>query len=344
MFLIYAVVARACADPRVAPAILKGMAAGLFVQAAFAIWERFELGMFQAHGTFSHQNLLGMMSEFTVPPFFALLLAGSGGWLPFAVTVTGCIVDVLTVSRATIALAGFGFAIVFMLSALRQWTSRKALISLFGVTALVILAALALFSIEQRGEAHLELSDFERTALNTEAKMVLSDHPFGVGANQYVVAANEGYRQQVGQYRRQVGFGSTGYYAIVHNAYLLVAAETGYLGLITFVLLLIRPLAVAFRCGWQNRGDQRGDLLLGLGVALLVVYIHSLFEWVFLIFEAQYMFALELGLVAGLAQQLGYWQGPSAGLVEWWSGLMGGSSSMRLIGGSKKRPTNRIYD
>jgi hypothetical protein len=72
--------------------------------------------------------------------------------------------------------------------------------------------------------------------------------------------------------------------------------------------MLARPLVVAFRCGWRNRGDRRGDLLLGLGMSLLIVYIHSYFEWIFITFAAQYMWALEVGMVAGLATQLGYWR------------------------------------
>jgi hypothetical protein len=71
--------------------------------------------------------------------------------------------------------------------------------------------------------------------------------------------------------------------------------------------MLLRPLTVALLCGWNNRGDPRGDLLIGLGVTLLMVYIHGLFEWIFVLLETQYMFAMDLGLVAGLATQLGYW-------------------------------------
>jgi O-antigen ligase len=310
MFVIYSVTTRASADPRVVPAILKGMAAAVFVQAGIAIWQRFGMGMFQVEGTLGHQNLLGIMLEFTVFPFFALLLAGRGGRLPLLVMVTSCLVFVLTVSRATVGLAGFGFAIVFVLSALRQWTPRKAIVLLTGAAVAAVFAPLIFLSIEKRGDIHLIESNFERIVLTNEAERVLSDHPLGVGANQYVVVANQGYRQQAEQYRQQIGFGTTGYYTVVHNVYLLVAAETGYPGLISFVLLLICPLIVAFRCGWHNRGDERGDLLLGLGVALLIVYIHGFFEWIFVNFEPEYMFALELGMVAGLAQQLGYWRPP----------------------------------
>jgi O-antigen ligase len=136
--------------------------------------------------------------------------------------------------------------------------------------------------------------------------MMLSDHPMGVGANNYVVAANVGgYNQRAGVAARTASLATN-----VHNAYLLSAAETGYFGLVTFVMLLLRPLIVAFRCGWRNRKDQRGDLLLGLGVTLLVVYVHCFFEWVFFSFKVQYLFAITAGLIVGLAQQLGYWRTP----------------------------------
>jgi O-antigen ligase len=306
MFLVYAVVTRACVDPKVVPAILKGMAASIMVQLCIVIWQRFGLGILRTPGTLSHENLLGLMCEFGLFPFFALLVSGRGGWLSLAVTLASSIIAVLTVSRAAIGLAGLGFAAVIVISALWEWNSRKALILLFGGAALLALTPLALSSIEQR-DIRLS-SDFERMLLNKEAANILSDHPFGVGANQYVMVANEGYRQEAGQFRQQIGLGTTEPYVIVHNTYMLVAAETGYPGLIAFILLLACPLIVAFRCGWQNRGDQGGNLLLGLGVALLIVYIHCFFEWVFLVFESQYMYALDVGMVAGLAQQLGYWR------------------------------------
>ena len=70
------------------------------------------------------------------------------------------------------------------------------------------------------------------------------------------------------------------------RVYWLVAAESGYLGIIAFLLLLLRPLIVAFLCSWRNSGDERADLLMGLGVALLAVYIHSFWESAGLDFEA----------------------------------------------------------
>jgi hypothetical protein len=35
-----------------------------------------------------------------------------------------------------------------------------------------------------------------------------------------------------------------------------------------------------------------------------VFYFHCQYEWVFVTFELQYLYAIELGLVAGISQQL----------------------------------------
>ena len=76
-----------------------------------------------------------------------------------------------------------------------------------------------------------------------------------------MVANGGGYNNEAG-----VAWAAGSDSALVHNIYLLVGAETGYLGLLAF-LFVYPPLAVAFRCGWRMDGDPRGDFT-GLGVAL----------------------------------------------------------------------------
>ncbi len=306
MFLLYAVVAKACKDERVVPALLTGMAIGICFEACVTIWQRFGQGVFQTGGTFGHQNLLGLISHFVVFPWFALLLAGRRGWQPIAGPLAGVIVTVLTISRASLGLAGIGYVALVLLSAVRKWTPRKAMILVVGTAVAGALAPLILSSFEQRFSLDAAMvGDYdERAAFIRAAGMIISDHPMGIGANNYVVVANtEGYNSTAG-----VAAISGSDSANVHNIFLLVTAETGYIGVITFIFMLFQPLIVAFRCGWRNRGDRRGDLLLGLGMSLLIVYIHSNFEWIFITYPAQYMFALEAGLVAGLAEQLGYWR------------------------------------
>jgi len=304
MFLIYAAVARACSSPDCAPALLKGMAAGLVMQAGVGLWQRLGLGILQVDATAGHQNLLGLTTHFAAFPIFALLMAGQRGWVPSVGTLASVAIQALTTSRATVGLAAFGYFAVFALSAAQRWTSRTTLVLLIGIVTVGAITPVLLASFERRFAIE-GVSDYdERGAFQKAASMMISDHPFGIGANHYVVVAN------VGGYNTTAGvapiFGSLS--ANVHNVYLLVAAETGYFGLMTFVFVLLAPLIVAFRCGFRNRGDERGTMLIGLGVALMVVYLHSFFEWIFVSFQAQYLWALDVGLVAGLAQQLGYWR------------------------------------
>jgi len=309
VFLVSAVVAKACVDERVVPALFTGMTLGLCFEAGDALWQRFGLGILQTGGTLGHQNYLGLVSHFVTLPWLALLLAGQRGWQPMVVPLMGLITAVLTVSRATVGLLGIGFLGLFGVSALRQWTSRKAVILMAFAALATVILPFVLSTFAERFEVQPQGHYDERAAFEKAASMMISDHPMGVGANYYVVVANtEGYNSRAGV-ASVIGSDS----ANVHNVYYLVTAETGYIGLASFLLMLLQPLVVAFRYGWRCRGDRRGDLLLGLGMSLFIVYIHSYFEWIFVTFTAQYMFALVVGSIAGLATQLGYMRRSQAG-------------------------------
>ena len=238
------------------------------MEAVIMTWQRFGLGVLQPTGNLIHQNLIGMMSFFVTFPFFALLLAGRRGWLSPVVLLAGSAAQALTLSRGTLALAGTGYLGMLALSGLRQWTSRKAVFLLLVSVALLAAVPVVMSSIEQRAGNDTATSDANRSKLADEAERIISDYPMGIGANQYVNAAREkGYK------KADMDWG-----VIVHNVYLLVAAETGYFGLVAFIVYLLYPLWIAFRRGWQLRGDLVGDLLLGIGMALLAVYVQGFFE------------------------------------------------------------------
>src|SRR5271155_3511613 len=132
LFVVYYAVAKACAVPYFASNCLTGLAIGLSYEAVTAGWEHFVLGQIQAAGTEAHQNTLGLISHLIAFPFFALLLAGRTGWLPAAAVFAALIVEVSTTSRATVGLAAAGYLGLFLVSAFRKWTSRKARVLLIG--------------------------------------------------------------------------------------------------------------------------------------------------------------------------------------------------------------------
>jgi O-antigen ligase len=243
-----------------------------------------------------------MMTHFVIFPLFALHLAGQRGWPVIAGPLAGMVSSILTVSRAAIGINGAGFMLVYVLSALQGWTPRKAAIGFIGVILIVAAAPIVISSIERRyATAEAEQSTDTRVAFIRVATMMIHDHPMGVGASNYVRMAN------IGGYNVRADLPFPEWSIDVHNAFYLATAETGYIGLLAFVGVLLNVMITAFRCGWRNRFNRTGTILLGLGVTLMTVYAHSWFEFIIFFAGVQYAFAITAGLVAGLAMQLGYW-------------------------------------
>jgi O-antigen ligase len=290
-------------DPEVAFAILRGLAFGILLECGVAIVQRLQ-GVTQTPGTYIHQNTLGIVSHFTMFPVFLLYLGGRRGWfLPATLTAT-VLITILTASRGTLITAIVGLGIAYLLSSLKKFTPRKSQVLLIGVAAMAVLVPLAASSLgarfaKQDSSIGALEEDMERLRYKKAASMMLSDHPMGVGANNFTYAANRlGYFDAVGEMYFQGRSGN------VHNVYWLVAAETGYLGVITFVIFLFAPLRLALVSGTRHVGKPKGDLVLGMGVTLITVYLQSWEEWVFVTYEIQYLFALAVGIIAGLANDL----------------------------------------
>ena len=258
--------------------------------------------MVQTPGTFAHQNTLGMVTHFVAFPFFALLLAGARSPWAALVPLAGAVVAVMTASRAALGFAVAGYAVVYLISLMRQRTFRKTLLGGAGVLTACVLAPVVFASFQTRFElAPLTEHEYdERAAFNRTAALILDDHPFGVGVNHYVyVAKNFGYSERGGVAPVEGSRNN-----IVHNVYWLTAAEAGYFGIAAYALMAAYTLFAAFTAGWRDRMSLRGDLLLGLGSALLIAYAHSTLEYILLTKEAQYLFAIAMGTVFGLADQV----------------------------------------
>lgn len=303
MLLLFAAVAAVCRDERAPKAILTGLTLGLIYQAVIASYAYIG-GATQTGGSFGHQNLLGLVSHMVVLPALALILSGRTSLIATGGPIAGIVVAILTASRATIGLAGAGLAGLLVLSIIRKPTARKWSLAVIGLIVLAAATPLALGSLEKRlAAAPLSKEYDERAAFERSAWMMIADRPMGIGSNQFVSIANvKGYYEKGGVV---AAYGSRS--AHVHNVYLLVLAETGYIGLFAFIGLLLAPILVALRGAFRYRKDPRGELLLGLGFSLVVVALHSLYEWVFVTFNVQHVFAITVGLIVGVAGQLGYW-------------------------------------
>ena len=301
-YFLTVVIAKACTDETVPLQLLKGLALGLAIQIVVIFWQKFGLRMIQPTGTFFHQNTLGLITHLVVFPHFALLLAGQRQLQNAATPLIGLVIASLIASRAALGFAGFGFVATYLFSSARRWTNWKVLVGAAGAVTVAVLAPIAYSSLEQRFDAAplMEHEYDERAAFNRTALSMLEANPLGVGVNHYsYVGKNYGYSIRAGVAPNEGSLNN-----IVHNAFLLNAAEAGYPGFVAFIVLSIYPLWIAFKYSWGERNDPKGDLLLGLGVAMLTIYIHSLFEYIILLKEVQYVLAIVVGMTFGLAHQI----------------------------------------
>jgi O-antigen ligase len=298
------VIARACRhDPDVASCILLGLGLGMGVQFVTVLQQRFILGFTQTPGLFVHQNTLGMITHLVLLPHLAMLLYGhtrhSSTWRNLAIVGMTAIVVLFTASRATIGLSVLGMALTYAVLALAGLTQRKVAVALLAGMAVMAIVPLAVSTFQNRFASSPLSEDVydERAAFDRAAEGIFADHPLGVGTNHYVPTARDGgYSERAGVARSPGNRNS-----LVHNAYLLTAAEAGWPGLVTFILMLAAPLMVALASGWRMRDTLGGHLLLGLGVALLIVYLHSLYEWIVYSREVLYCLFMTMGMAFGLA-------------------------------------------
>ena len=297
MLLVTMAVARISAGTDAPRHLVYGMCYGIIFQAFFSVMQRFGQGVIQASGTMGHQNLLGMTTHFVLFTALALMLAGDRAWILKLGVAAALVADALTGSRGTVGFAAAGVVALLALSLLRHPTAKKMRVAGAGVAILLALAPVAYLTLEKRFATSGDSGSYdERAAFKRAARAMWAAHPLGVGANEYVVTANtKGYSDRAGVIWNE---GSRS--ANVHNTYLLIAAETGWPGLVSFLLLYAIAILTALRAAWAKPFSRNSELLLGVLVALATVAAHNMYEWIFMVEITQYLFAIMLGLAMGL--------------------------------------------
>ena len=301
VIVVFIAVASIMRDPKATHWLGYGLAAGAILQGVITIDQRLS-GAVQAAGTMGHQNLLGFMLHFVTLPLMALLLAGKMHKLNILGVLFALTAIALGASRGTVGFAAIGLTLLLAFSMMRHMTRHKVKILGLSVLAFAVVTPVVVGTFERRfKDSPIELGrDSERVALERAASNMWSDHPMGVGANQYVTVSNtQGYAQRAGV---AWNYGSRA--AHVHNLYLLASAETGWVGLISLCSLIGWAIIRGFAFAFGNRRDPRGDIVLGASVAVLVAASHSFYEWIFVTAQVQYVFAITLGIIAGTIRQV----------------------------------------
>jgi hypothetical protein len=278
--------------------LVNGLAATVIANAVAAIWSSLQ-GATQAAGLLGHQNHSGLMSNLAVPilltigmqqrirPVMLLAVAGAG-----ASAIAGA-------SRAVVLLYGASLILTLLLNVLVRPDSRKIAVLVACLAGTIIAAPLAQNKLLERfhgsGSQFTLDKDEERERFEAAARMMIADHPFGVGHNQYTVTANAGgYADRAG-----VHWGAGSRSTAVHNSYLLARAEGGFIALLGLCGLLWTPLAVSlFLC--FRRGNPLRPIAAAAAVAFFALSIHVQFEWLMMTVTPLYQVGLMCALTAAV--------------------------------------------
>jgi O-antigen ligase len=254
-------------------------------------------GLERPGGSFGHSNTLGIAADFVVFPALALMLGGRRWLLSVAAVFAGGVCALAGGSRASMGLFAVGVLLTTMLSIARTSTSRKFAFG-GGMSVLLLLSIPAMiWSANRRSEMATEMSDQARTSMKDAAKMMIADHPFGVGANQYVVVSNMGgYAARAG-----VAWGGTTRAAPVHDTYYLVTAELGFIGLIGLLAMFASAIGLGFASLRRNLTDESSELVPGLLGAIIIVSLHVAYEFAFMEFMLHYLFAISIAILVAVS-------------------------------------------
>ena len=284
----------------------------LTVMAWTLLWEFFVVlkwkyinGAYQVRGTFEHQNPLAM---FTIMAGLIFLSVGMGpgarrgNLLLVAFVACGGIVQ-STLSRAGLLVFALGTMLVVALSLFDKPTKRRivAVSVLGGVGAIGLVLALATIVARFHDEGN-QASGETREVMNAASKAMVQSHPLGIGWNNYAHTINPPfpYGDVIDDWERERGHKVDPDYAkgVVESHYYLLLAETGYQGLVSYLVFIAVFLWWNVRAMFRFRAQLLGCVSLGIFVGCVCNYLQSSLERVLTQPRNLMLWMLLLGITA----------------------------------------------
>lgn len=282
--LIFVMLADYIRTPRHFRLVLLGLAAALCVHTAMALLELLAgniinlqgtkttptgtslvfdqaggLHAFRPSGFMGHPNALSDLMVFLLPPMLLLLLLGKryigrSPWLAIAALFgLAVVLLLLTLSRAGWIACAAAFLFVLVLGYGRGIVRKRhihflVLLGAVGLTCAVLLFPAVYLRITESDQRSGE----SRMAMMHQAALIIQRNPVaGVGVGGYNRAAHANIPEQFAYLSPY--FQEELLKGVVHNKYLLVTSETGFVGLSLFVLMLGRfVLAVPREARWSD--------------------------------------------------------------------------------------------
>jgi len=255
---------------------------------------------FRARGTVGHANGYAMYLVTALPFALAMIFTRVKNlWKVFAgiVLCAGTIGLIFSLSRG----GWIGFAAIFtvvMIFAVRRFPNQRRKIALICILALILLLSLSFMGsdlIMARLSSNDHGAAVSRITMAHGALAIIKDHPLsGVGLNNYSLFMP---MYDWATYLEHKGP------MVVHNVFLLIAAETGIIGLIAFIWFLTGVLKKAWSSAAKTSSDISWIVFVGTFAAYVSLSIHGLVDfsllWDLTLFTQFWLLA---GLVAGFSR------------------------------------------
>ncbi len=261
----------------------------------------------RARGTLGHPNMFAPYLLMMIPAAFGLALFARGRLLSLvglAITALGVIGIFVSKSRAPVALLGLALVAVAIAAVqLRALSVRAFLGTAILLTALGAAATIPFLDqiIERIGGDFASSISF-RSDFNTAATLIWSDHPiWGIGPNNLNLELGRHFPMLAALIQESEAFRDVGNARspTVHNVYFLMLAETGLIGLVSFLYLLASALSRTIRSAAATTGAVRG-LCVGLAIGFAAQYLQQLVDFSLWYDSCRFTFAILIAL-AGTA-------------------------------------------
>ena len=314
-FILYVVVVNLIRNRQDIMVVLMALAAAIIFQGFTVLWAKYvtQAVVARSIGTFRHPNTLAMYTDLILPMLLAVLMTrvlSTRQAAIYAVAILlGFIAVLFTKSRAAMLLLPASLGIVVGISILMRPTSRKFGLMAVGFVALGVIIAIALPRLIRRFESAPKESAETREYFNEAAAAMARDNLFGIGINLYShslantdyywlvypdktdVPDPEAFRESV-QGQSRLG--------TAHHIYWLYAAETGYPGLLLFLLHTGLFSLYNLVCFVRERDHLFKSLFLAMLVGTSIHHLHGTLEWIFRQTEVQYLYFVMMGMMVAM--------------------------------------------
>lgn len=235
------------------------------------------IGIYRAHGTMPHSNTLAVYMNMINMIFLSMVIndksRGLTRLLYWAALGMGTLIVLATFSRGALAVMAACYMLVVSLSMYDRISLPKLKVLAIMAIAVSPVIIKVTPSIIERFESAPVNAELSRHQANDAAYAMANSGWLGIGVNNYSYAINNTDFSRFIPLEIDRG--------IVHNVYLLHAAEMGWIGLIVFVLLIGRFIWMALRIAARRENHIVSHIAIGILAAMLALWLQSSLEWAF---------------------------------------------------------------